>query len=227
MKFSLTISNRRQKNLISNKNNTHGLDPTEFYKHTVVFNGIKEDSLGIRISALLDQVIQDLPNEEQFKMSKPSGGVICLNTREQAIKFWNGPNGPGSILGYNPGFERLTVDGHSVLVNTDDGIHLFTIIIIVDNFDSRTDGYIKGVIAHEFSEMSYSYRIWKENSDKLKKMKPKARQVMLNKLAKSTSNAGSKEHEEYEDMVNNEARRLGFKNEIAEMLKNEFVEPLT
>ena len=37
---------------------------------------------------------------------------------------------------------------------------------------------------------------------------------MMNKFTKSTSGPGSKEYQEHEDEVNNEAIRLGFQKEI-------------
>ena len=56
-----------------------------------------------------------------------------------------------------------------------------------------------------------------DNFDELKKMKPKARKVMMNKLTKFTDDADSEEYQKHEDEVNNEARRLGFEKEIEEL----------
>ena len=58
------------------------------------------------------------------------------------------------------------------------------------------------------------FRIVQKNFDELNKMKPKARQVMMNKLTKSTDDADSEEYQKHEEEVNNEARRLGFEKEI-------------
>ena len=76
------------------------------------------------------------------------------------------------------------------------------------------DDYIKGLIVHEISEMSYSYTKWQENYDSLKKMKPRARQIVFGRWTKNSDDPGSKEYQEHEVEVNKEGIRLGFQKEI-------------
>ena len=63
--------------------------------------------------------------------------------------------------------------------------------------------------------MSYPFRMYMENWDSLKKMKPKARLVRENQLTKVMyDEPEGKEYQEHEVEVNNEAIRLGFQKEI-------------
>jgi len=173
------------------------------------------DPLGKRITSLLDDVVEKLPDEEQFKIT----GMIRFDTRQTASEFWQQIS---HQWGHAPDFSRVERDGNCEyrFSYSDRADDRYIITIIVNELDSRTDDYIKGLIVHELSEMSYTCRKLLENLDSLKKMKPKARQVMMNKFTKSTSGpdtyegAESKEYQEHEDEVNNEAIRLGFQKEI-------------
>ncbi len=159
--------------------------------------------------SLLDEVAERLPDEEQFKIT----GMIRFDTRQTASEFWQEFR---HKWGHAPDFSPVERDGNCEYYfsynNRAESRYIIT--IIVDDLDSRTDDYIKGLIVHELSEMSYTCRKLLENLDSFKKMKPKARQVMMNKFTKSTSDPGSKEYQDHEDEVNNEARRLGFQKEI-------------
>ena len=183
------------------------VNTADFYKHTMVMCDML-NPLGKRITSLLDDVVEKLPDEEQFKIT----GMIRFDTRQTASEFWQQFS---QQWGHAPDF-RVGRDGNCEYYfsysNRADSRYIIT--IIVNDLDSRTDDYIKGLIVHELSEMSYPFRKLQENWDSLKKMKPKARQVMMNKFTKSTSGPGSKEYQEHEDEVNNEAIRLGFQKEI-------------
>ena len=167
-----------------------------------------------RIMSLLDEVVERLPDDEQFKII----GMIRFDTRQTALEFWQQFR---HKWGHAPDF-RLKLDGNcQYSYGTDERSRAgdrYIITIIVDYLDSRTDDYIKGLIVHELSEMSYTCRKLLENLDSFKKMKPKARQVMMNKWTKSTDHAESKEYQEHETEVNNEAIRLGFQKEIDALL---------
>ena len=183
------------------------VNTTDFYKHTSVWE--RTDPLGQRLMSLLDEVVERLPDEEQFKIT----GMIRFDTRQTALEFWQQFR---HQWGHAPDF-RVNLDGNCEYSYrwSDERIDdRYIITIIVDDLDSKTDEYIKGLIVHELSEMSYPSRKLQENWDSLKKMKPKARQVMMNKWTKSTDHAESKEYQEHEDEVNNEAIRLGFQKEI-------------
>lgn len=184
------------------------VNTADFYKHTMVACDML-DPLGKRLTSLLDDIVERLPDEEQFKTT----GMIRFDTRQTALEFWQQFR---HKWGHAPDFSRVERDGNceysfSYSNRADDR---YIITIIVDDLHSRTDDYIKGLIVHELSEMSYPFRKLQENWDSLKKMKPKARQVMMNKFTKSTSGPGSKEYQDHEDEVNNEAIRLGFQKEI-------------
>ena len=183
------------------------VNTADFYKHAKV-SWDNLDPLGKRLMSLLDEVVERLPDEWQFKTT----GMIRFDTMQTASEFWQQFS---QQWGHAPDF-RVGRDGNCEYYfsynNRAESRYIIT--IIVDDLDSRTDDYIKGLIVHELSEMSYPFRKLQENWDSLKKMKPKARQVMMNKFTKSTSDPGSKEYQDHEDEVNNEARRLGFQKEI-------------
>ena len=183
---------------------------TDFYKHTRVWIWDKFDPLGKRIKSLLADVVEKLPDEEQFKIR----GEIRFETRRTALEFWQEFR---HQWGRHPDFGRVERDGNCEwsFSHSHRADHRYIITIIVDCLASKTDDYIKGLIVHELSEMSYPYRKLQENWDSLQKMKPRARQVMMDKLTKSTSDAGpNQEYLDHEKEVNNEARRLGFQKEI-------------
>ena len=185
------------------------VNTADFYKHTMVACDML-DPLGKRITSLLDEVVDRLPDEEQFKIT----GMIRFDTRQTASEFWQQFS---HTWGHAPDFSRVERDGNceysfSYSNRADDR---YIITIIVNDLDSRTDDYIKGLIVHELSEMSYPFRMYMENWDSLKKMKPKARLIMENRLTKVMfDEPEGKEYQEHEVEVNNEAIRLGFQKEI-------------
>ena len=187
------------------------VSPEKFFQHVKVSNTISKTELGIRISKLLEQVIRRLPDEEQFTMA----GMICINTRAEAMQFWRRA---GPQLGTMPNFD-IPFDGNCTYAYGEAvSLSIFTITIVVDNLEGRSDDYIIGLLAHELAEMSYTFRKLMENLPSLKKMKPKARQVMMNRITQqSDSIINTEEHQEHENAVNNEAVRLGFEKEIVAM----------
>ena len=184
------------------------VNTADFYKHTSVWE--RTDPLGQRLMSLLDDVVERLPNEWQFKTI----GMIRFDTRQTASEFWQEFR---HTWGHAPDFSPVERDGNCEYYfsynNRAESRYIIT--IIVDDLDSRTDDYIKGLIVHELSEMSYPFRMYMENWDSLKKMKPKARLFMENQLTKVMfDEPEGKEYQEHEDEVNNEAIRLGFQKEI-------------
>ena len=167
--------------------------------------------LGERIQSLLDNVIERLPNEEQFQMK----GIMGFSLREQALDFWNHMKNLVPIV---PDFIPADRDGnctYSIAKTIENSFFLIT--IIVNDLDERSDDYIKGLITHEISEMSYAWITVKKELPRLEKLKPRAQEVMLTRILKHDYPIGSKEHQEHEDSVNQEAIRLGFENEIREL----------
>ena len=185
------------------------VNTADFYRHTEVICD-RSHPLGKRIMSLLDEVVERLPDEEQFKIT----GMIRFDTRQTALEFWQQFR---HQWGHAPDFSPVERDGNCEYYfsynNRAESRYIIT--IIVDDLDSRTDDYIKGLIVHELSEMSYPFRMYMENWDSLKKMKPKARLIMENRLTKVMfDEPEGKEYQEHETEVNNEAIRLGFQKEI-------------
>jgi len=183
-----------------------------FYNNVNVHND-ESQPLGQRLRSSLEDVIQRLPDEEQFQIR----GQIQFNTREQAINFWNTV---GPEIGFSPDLRPHNRDGNCVYsIGPEVEVLMFVITIIVDNLESRSDDYLKGLIAHELSELSYTWNTVQKEKPALMKMKKKARQIMIEKITKQSSEPGSKEYDEHEKNVNDEARRLGFQKEI-DVLEN-------
>ena len=150
---------------------------------------LKNNASGMRVSGLLDDVIKRLPDEEQFKTK----GNVWVYKRKEAIDFWNVPRGPGELYGYRAPFENPAVDGHCVFLPVESHTQ-FDIFIIVDGYfdlDTRTDNYILGVIAWEFGRLTH---YWKKT--------------------KKISNS----EQDSDNAAKEEAIRLGFENEIQEMM---------
>ena len=194
------------------------VNTADFYKHT----SFAADSSDIvkRIRSLFDEVVERLPDEEQFKIT----GLIVIDTRQTAMGLWNiwrhqwNTAGPDFNLDLVGNCQYQPAGSFDNMRKLDRAADWYVITIIVDNLESKTDDYIKGLIAHELSEMSCPYRILQENWDTLKKMKPAARPVMYDKWTKANAVLGSKEYQEHEDDINNEAIRLGFQKEIDALL---------
>ena len=185
------------------------VNTAEFYKHTQVSCDTSQP-LGKKLIFLLDDVVERLPNDWQFTTT----GMIRFDTRQTASEFWQEFR---HTWGHAPDFSPVERDGNCEYYfsynNRAESRYIIT--IIVDDLDSRTDDYIKGLIVHELSEMSYPFRMYMENWDSLKKMKPKARLIMENRLTKVMfDEPEGKEYQEHEVEVNNEAIRLGFQKEI-------------
>lgn len=180
---------------------------SDFYDRVKV-NINDSHPLGQRIRPLLDNVIVRLPNEEQFRMK----GVISFNTRNQAVEISKSLISQGIMA---PNFIPSNRDGNctfSISELVEDA--MFQIIIVIDNLENRSDEYIKGLLAHELSEMSHPWKLTRKYITKLKKLKPKAKQIFLNQLTKQNVDSGSQEYRQHEIEVNNEAKRLGFEKEI-------------
>ena len=194
------------------------VNTADFYKHTEIMS--EKNLLGKRIRSLLDEVVERLPDEEQFKIKCrliifPRQIVMELWKRYSPIWKIAGPDFNLDLVGncqYQPAGSFYNMR------KLDRAADWYVITIIVDNLESKTDDYIKGLIAHELSEMSCPYRMLQENWDMLKKMKPAARPVMYDKWTKANAVLGSKEYQEHEDDINNEAIRLGFQKEIDALL---------
>ena len=183
------------------------VNTADFYKHTEVICD-RYKPLGKRMISLLDEVVERLPDEEQFKME----GTFFIAPKESARQFWQqirhnwGSNGPNFAYKF---YGECSYRFISITISED----RYVITILVDYLDEKTDDFIKGLIAHELAEMSYAFRKMQENWDSLKKMKLKARQATMDQLTYEGV-PGSKEWQKHEEEVDNEARRLGFQKEI-------------
>ena len=180
----------------------------ETFFQNVTVSTDESHPLGQRLKTLLEDVILRLPDEEQFHMR----GQILFNTREQAVKFWAviGPK-----VGVATDLRPYNRDGNCFYFVAEKVENSsFIITIIVDKLEFRSDDYIKGLITHELSEMSYAWKTFQKEMPTLKKMKAKARQIKIEQITKQGINTDSKEYAEHEQYVNDEARRLGFQEEI-------------
>lgn len=182
---------------------------TRSYKnvHISIYNDVPP-LLVNRISKLCEQVLEKLPDEEQFKMP----GKINFLTKQEAIRECLNNN---SQINMAPDFIQYNADGHctyDIVGNVENSS--FCITIIVDDLVSKSDDYIKGLVVHELSEMSYSWISLQNEKENLKKLKPKAIQVRMSQIIKQNAVVGTRDNQAHEYNVDNEARRLGFSTEI-------------
>ena len=92
----------------------------------------------------------------------------------------------------------------------------YVIHIILDyRLAIRDEDYMMGVIVHEFAEYTTKYYAVHNHLDEIKK--PEDVVTVIKKYTKSGT-AGTAEYDEHENIVNMEAKRLGFKKEIDAML---------
>ena len=191
------------------------VNTADFYKHAEIICD-RSHPLGKRIMSLLDEVVERLPDEEQFKIKCR----LIIFPRQIVMELWKrySPNwkiaGPDFNLDLVGNCQYQPAGSFDNMRKLDRAADWYVITIIVDNLESKTDDYIKGLIVHELSEMSYTCRKLLENLDSFKKMKPKARQVRMYQLTKSMDDPGSKKYQEHEAEVNNVAIGLGFQKEI-------------
>ena len=140
-----------------------------------------------------------------------------MNDVKRAMILWQQNVKPVNVA---MGIIQPDPDGHCMVFPTfrkisgDTSGSMYDMSLIADLYEHRPDVYIRGVIAHELAEMSHKMIALRENMDSLRKMKPKALNVMFQKITKTGMQAGSDEYKEHEKMVNREAIRLGFKKEM-------------
>jgi hypothetical protein len=84
----------------------------------------------------------------------------------------------------------------------------------------RAPDYVKGVICHEFVEFSTKWNVLREHKDEIKKLEDINK--ILTKYLKSGYFPPAKQYYEHEEIVNREAKQLGFEKYIAVMEKFEF-----
>ena len=77
------------------------VNTADFYKHTRVWE--RTDPLGQRLMSLLDEVVERLPDEWQFKTT----GIIRFDTRRTATEFWQQFR---HKWGHAPDFSRVERD---------------------------------------------------------------------------------------------------------------------
>ena len=107
--------------------------------------------------------------------------------------------------------------------NVDGLLIIGCIIDIVIDFRTmyRHPDYVKGVICHEIAEFTTKWNVLQEHKREIKKIADVKN--VLRKYLKSGYLPPSKEYAEHEEIVNREAKRLGFEKEIAVMEKHEFI----
>ena len=193
------------------------VDIENFYSRIKVFGDLQVPIMQ-RVKPLFDEVIEGLPDEEQFQIK----GRFVIHFRSEVIKYWSEI---GSVLkpllGTVPDFIITSRDGNCTYTFGDSIEHsLYYITIVLDELPKKSDDYIKGLFAHEFAELSFPWRTIKEHRNELQKLRNKAKDVRINQLTKKDSQPGTPEYHEHEKLVNQEAVRLGFQKEIT-ALENE------
>ena len=194
------------------------VNTTDFHKHVSVEGVLPR--LAKRSMTLLNEVIERLPDEEQFKIT----GLIRFDTKQTALDFYEKNRTTfwkhlhPSLELERPAVQWEGFNGNCQYVyetsERSRDIDEYFITIIIDYFDNKTDDFIKGVIVHELSEMSYPCRKYLDNWPSLKKMKPDPRLVWMEQWTKYNPDPYSKQCQEHEANVDNEAIRLGFQKEI-------------
>ncbi len=190
------------------------VDVEEFYSRIKVFGDL-QDPVIQKVKPLFEEVIQRLPDEEQFQIE----GHFIIHYRKEVIKYWK-INGPSLklLLGTLPDFTITNRDGNCAYALDDSIDHsIYYLTIVLDKLSQKSDDYIRGLFAHEFAELSFPWRVIKEHETELQKLKPLERNVRINQLTKKDAQTGTLEYQEHENLVNQEAIRLGFEKEIKEL----------
>lgn len=192
------------------------VDLNSFYRHVNVDN--RRHLFVDRVQPLLDEIIRRLPDEPQFLNVQ---GNIFIGTRDMVIEYWEFIH---STFATNVNFReildpdnnRISPDGYCQYPLDND--QSYAITIIVDRFNEQTDNYIRGVIAHEFSEFSLAWNTFTDHRDELQSDSisiPNPLDSLLNNVS-----LNSAQYHEHERRVNEEARRLGFQEEIDALEQN-------
>ena len=168
----------------------------------------ENDELTIILKPLYDDVVTRIPPEPQFQTK----GMIMFGSRNYIVEKWNTFD---HMFGNPPDMRPANREGNCKMVPTRDGeLGTYIISIVTDFFDKKTDDYIKGLIIHEFSEMSYAWRQMKKEKPTYLKLGSENKDVMLERIFGSLFEVESAEYFEKEKKVNGEAIRLGFEKEI-------------
>ncbi len=187
------------------------VDVEKFYSRNEIFEDLNRPIMQ-RVKPLYEEVIQRLPDEEQFQIK----GCFVINYLNEIIDFWLkfGPR-IKLVLGDAPDFTIINRDGNCTFAFGDSIEHsLYYLTIVLDNLPQKSDDCIKGLFAHEFAELSFPWRIIKEHQNELQKFGKNARKVRISQLTKNYVKVGTPEYFEKEKLINQEAIRLGFQKEI-------------
>jgi hypothetical protein len=175
-----------------------------FYQNVNATVSDSSSDMTTRLRSLLDDVVQRLPDEEQFLIQ----GNIGFLTRSDAISIFKGSKG-------FPDFSMIDrVANCHVVINNKTGKIEYVMTVITDRLDRMSDSYIKGLIAHELAEMSYMVRTYRKQKPDFKKMGRKARELWSKEFLQQGAAIGSPDNLTHEANADQEAIRLGFSEEI-------------
>ena len=159
-----------------------------------------------RVKEQLDQIVDRLPDEQQFSMT---GGIFIGNEermRRFLIKvsadFHTGS--PASVYVRNSNYSYM-------INNLNNSEYYFT--LVTDRLVNASDDYIRGLIAYAISMWSLFWRT-ANNIPNWEDLGEEERMTSLNAVNPNRFPVGTREREEYERRVLTEAQRLGFLNEF-------------
>ena len=178
----------------------------KFYENVKV--RFDNEELKDKFQPLLDDVIRRLPDEPQFQQIDE----IFFAPRSKVIEHLNSLHPEMNIsLDVTP----ENRDGHCQTGVSETGdISECIVSLITDFLHAMPDDYIKGIIIHEISHMSYLWKLLEKEKPSFLKLGFKAKKIRLNQIGQISIKAESKEYYEKEKLVNAEAIRLGFEKEI-------------
>lgn len=200
------------------------MDLSAFYKNVVVGIDMSTD-FGKRLRRLLDDVVSRLPEEPQFHLK----GRIVFKSRLGGIKFWEKMLADFErqrLLGCKPPpFNLPNVDGHSSFAivisprsenKLEDSFYILTFITEGNGgLEDKTDSYVKGLIVHEFAEMSYKYRLIEKELPRLCTIDDiNMRNEHIQKILFGNIDAHDPRYQQHESIADSEGIRLGFSEEI-------------
>jgi len=180
----------------------------EIYYENVRVEMYPRDRSSIRVTEQLDNVVEILPDEEQFRRT----GKFYIGNQDLMQSFLVEAS---KILHTGDPITVFARDGNLISdIHEDLEDSVYTITIVTDGLDRRSDDYIMGLITNKLSEWSRLFRELKNRSN-WDELQISERIELVNEIMAGKSfPVGTREREEYERSVDEEARRLGLSDKL-------------